>query len=686
MGELLLELDTRDIIEHNSPVNIKIINNTNDNLRYKILIGKDGIWETLREFEKEDEFIWTPKEDGEYMIMVQGRKEDSNKPFDYKVTEGVNVKRTVHGLQDEMNKDEINKDEIKEEKLIKGIYLNKDVFNVGEKAELKVDSNNENIMYRYFISGKNGWQLIKDYTLENKLNYTINESGQFEFLIECKKTSSTNTTDDYATVIFTSKEFVKPEIINFINLSEKLIVNSELTFEVEANFEDERTALYKFVKISPDGSRTCIQDFSSNRIVTFKEFKEGRYKLLCLIRDMYSNKEFDDRAVMVYDIKPYEPLQLRSFTTDLSSPQEKGHVIEVKAVIEGGSDVLYRFKIDGEISEDTGYTRNSTLKWNAKKEGNYRITLWAKDESFIGDYEVESKLDYKIEKKVKKPIKITELIFDRDKTPLINEVIKLRVSAEGGTDLKYSFLILKDGKTIESIDFGSNNWVEFIPSEKGNYQLDVRVKDKYSTKEYDVHTVLNFKVKEYAEGKIDHILVPAKEYFLVGDDIDIEVIVQNTRQVKVKYVTKVNGQVVEETDYVKNKRFKVTPKCPGKYTIDIFARNIKCKEGFDSRREVRFYVSEALPITDTKISTSDKVFKINEEINFSTKCEGGSRVCYEYYIMVNGNWSLVQKYSRKSYYSFRPYVPGKYKVLVLTKSYYKKCAYEDYDTFEFKVE
>ena len=35
MGELLLELDTRDIIEHNSPVNIKIINNTNDNLRYK---------------------------------------------------------------------------------------------------------------------------------------------------------------------------------------------------------------------------------------------------------------------------------------------------------------------------------------------------------------------------------------------------------------------------------------------------------------------------------------------------------------------------------------------------------------------------------------------------------------------------------------------------------------------------
>ncbi len=93
MGELLLELEAIDIIENNSSVKIKIIDNTKDNLSYKILIGKDGIWETLREFEKENEFVWTPKENGEYMLMVQGRKDDSNKPFDYKVTESVNVKK-----------------------------------------------------------------------------------------------------------------------------------------------------------------------------------------------------------------------------------------------------------------------------------------------------------------------------------------------------------------------------------------------------------------------------------------------------------------------------------------------------------------------------------------------------------------------------------------------------------------
>lgn len=680
MGELILELEGLKDVNNKNSIKIKIINSTKEELSYKILIGKDGIWDTLREFERNNEFLWAPNEEGEYMLMVQGKKDDSNKPFDYKVTENINTYKIFNKLKED------EKDEFKEENLIKGIYLNKDVFNIGEKAKLEIENSDSDVMNRFFISGKNGWQLVKDYTLDKKLNYTVNESGQFEFLIESKKTSSTNTADDYATVIFTAKELIKPEITNFVNLSKKLVVNSDLTFEVEARFEDERTALYKFIKISPDGSRTCIQDFSSNRIVTFKEFKEGKYKLLCLIRDMYSNKEFDDRAVMLYEIKPYEALELKSFTTDLTSPQEKGEVIEVKALIDGGSNLLYRFKVDGEISEDTGYIKSNIFKWNTKKEGNYKITLWAKDESFIGDYEVEAKLEYKIEKKLKKPIKIKELIFDKERTPLINEVIKLRVRAEGGTDLKYSFLILKEGEVLERIDFGSNNWIEFIPKEKGNYQLEVRVKDKYSKKEYDVHTILNFKVKEYVEGRIDHILVPAKEYFLVGDDIEIEVVVQNTRQVKVKYLTKVNGQVVEETDFIKNKKFKVSPKCPGKYTIDIFAKNIKCEEGFDSKREIRFYVSEALPITDTKVTASESVFNINEEINFTTKCEGGSRVCYEYYIMINGNWFLVQKYSRKSYYSFRPYVPGKYKVLVLTKSYYKKCAYEDYDTFEFKVQ
>ena len=65
--------------------------------------------------------------------------------------------------------------------------------------------------------------------------------------------------------------------------------------------------------------------------------------------------------------------------------------------------------------------------------------------------------------------------------------------------------------------------------------------------------------------------------------------------------------------------------------------------------------------------------------------EGGREVIYEFYLMKDDEWTIVQRYSRKRYYTFIPFTTGKYKLLVLTKSFYKKVAYEDYDVLEFTV-
>ncbi|MGL5245003.1 MAG: triple tyrosine motif-containing protein, partial [Sarcina sp.] len=254
-------------------------------------------------------------------------------------------------------------------------------------------------------------------------------------------------------------------------------------------------------------------------------------------------------------------------------------------------------------------------------------------------------------------------------------------------NLRYSFIISKGGIKKQEISYGSTNWISFVPKENGEYELEVRVKDKYSNKEYDAHTIFHFKVKEYIEGKIKHILVPSKGYFLVGDLIELEAVLTNTKETLIKYVTKINEQVVEETNYISNNKITIEPKCSGKYEIIIYAKNKKCKNEFDSKREVKIYINDALPVTNTKISSSKAIYKVNEEVSFIATSNGGSAVCYEYYIMINGNWNLVQKYSRKNYYTFRPYVKGKYRILVLAKSHYnKKRTYEDYDSLELMVE
>ena len=93
--------------------------------------------------------------------------------------------------------------------------------------------------------------------------------------------------------------------------------------------------------------------------MSFKEEVEGEYKLLCYVRDIFSNKEYDDRALIVYDVMPYEKIKIRNFKADIESPQVTGTRINLEALVDGGRELVYRYIIDGPVSEDSGYIRRN---------------------------------------------------------------------------------------------------------------------------------------------------------------------------------------------------------------------------------------------------------------------------------------------------------------------------------------
>lgn len=173
--------------------------------------------------------------------------------------------------------------------------------------------------------------------------------------------------------------------------------------------------------------------------------------------------------------------------------------------------------------------------------------------------------------------------------------------------------------------------------------------------------------------------------YLVGDIINIEAIIKNTKGVLTKFVTKINGYEVEDTGFIDKKSIKIKPKCAGKYTFVIYARNVKSTEEYDSKKEVSVYVHEVIPVNSTKLQLSSNDLKIGKEITFEAVSEGGKEVCYEFYIMINGEWVLAQGYSRKNYYTFVPFKAGDYRILVLDKSFHKNVPYEDYDSIQFEV-
>jgi hypothetical protein len=666
MNEINIVFDLQSPQEKDKQINITIEEKPEKNLLYKFMVGCDGTWETLKDFGQEDSASWTPKKDCKYVIMVQAKVPSSSKSFDY-------VSRAEYIIGEE-------------EKLIKNVYLDKTRFAIGEKLNLHVEANRAPVVYRYWIKENDSWELIKDYSADDNLLWSVKDSGQHEILVECKGLDSKNKFDDFQKVTFQVEDIKKLEITDFKALVSEMFVDNELVFQVEAAQDDKRMILYKFVKINPDGSSSCIQDYSTKKMVSFVENQSGEYKLLCLAKDMYSQREYDDRALLNYKIKPYKEITIKSFAADLNSPQVCETAVTLKAVVSGGKELLYRFKVDGNYGEDSGYTRNNSYVWTTKKPGEYNIELLTKDASFEGSYEASSMMSFKVEEQCDDPVIINEVVLDKSSKILKGEIINVKVIASGGSELRYSFIEKKDEKIVNKIDYGTCNWVNFTGGEVGTHELEVRVKDKYSKREYDSHSIVHIEVFNYMPAVIEHVLSPAKENYIVGDTIFYNVIVQNTKQTLLRYVLSINGQKVEESDFVRDKKYVFTPKCSGMYSLEIYAKNEESDKDFDTKKEIILKINDALPITNTKIHFDEPKILINQSVTFSVASEGGKDVVYQFYTMNKGEWNLIQDYSKKNYYSFIPFSKGTYRILALSKSSLKKGAYEDYDILEFVVE
>jgi hypothetical protein len=589
MNEINIICNPESPQEKNEEIKISVQNEIKEELAYKFLIGIDGKWKILQDFCDMKEIVWTPEEDGEYILMVQGKSGKSKRPFD---------------------------------------YISKTNFYIGNKSVSSI-----------------------------------------------KQVAA----DEYEK--FNSIHSEKLEIKDFKCVSKNLFVNEEITFKVDVEYNSEENILYKFINIDKNGNINWIQDFSSKKIVRLIEENEGDYKLLCLVKDVDSKNEYDDRAVINYTIYSNRKICIENFTTDVSSPQACGS--EIKLIADAGRNLLYRFIVNGEDYEDSGFIKDNFYLWRPQNAGKYRLELWVKNSGTKEEGEAFEFLNFDIDKLYGEDVKIVNIISDKGKKVLKKEIINLHVQVSGGLELKYSFVIKKDDDKIRKIDYSENNWIDFIPKESGKYEIEVRVKDKYSNNDYDCHEIITFEVVDFIPAKIDYILSCFKDTYVVEDSIDFELIFRNTKNIVTKYSLKINDLLVEEVDYSTSKSYKFIPKRSGTYIVTFYAKSIRSEETFDDKKHVKFIVKEAAPIINTTILCDKTQMFCNEPVTITAKCDDGKDVVYEFYLMKNGEWNLIQPYSKKDYYTFIPYKEDMYKILVLTKSSYSNQDYEDFSVFEF---
>ena len=206
---------------------IKIIGEIDDkieNLEYKFIVGRSGIWKTIKDFSDDNTCLWEPKAKGEYIVMVQARENNGKKSLDYLAKEDYIIEEEIRKIEDkeieskEIEGKEIESEEIKnaeieninfkeveqvgEEvaldiqdkndetklKLIEGVNLDKQELTIGEKCTISVDSKmKKNILYRFYVKRYNDWDIVRDYETDNILKYTATQIGEKEFLIQCKE-------------------------------------------------------------------------------------------------------------------------------------------------------------------------------------------------------------------------------------------------------------------------------------------------------------------------------------------------------------------------------------------------------------------------------------------------------------------------------------------------------------------
>ncbi len=665
MSELRISFDVDRISKINEEKEIKVTA-TEENLNYKFIIGNDGIWSTIQDYSKDNICRWVPKEEGKYMIMVQGKKDGSIKPYDIMIKEEVLINNQDNNI-------------------IKNIEMSSTSIEIGKKNVITVVSDENDILYRFWKCSNKGWQPLRDYSVDNRYVFTGIEAGVVEIVVECKRLNSVEKFDEFKSVKFQVKIPEKTEIVDFNCLNRELLVNHELVFNVESTYSNKKNLIYKFIKLNKSGRATILQDYSSQKTIAYKEKVPGSYKILCYVKDLLSKNEYDDRAIINYDVNAYSDVKIERVMTDIVSPQVSGVPITINVKAKGGRELVYRYIIEGPISEDSGYIRNNQFVWESKVQGDYKINVYVKDISYFSEYEDRYSMDYVIDEKSNKPIRIIDIVSNTNKRVIKGNVVNYKVKVEGTNNPLYSFIVFKDGIEKERIDYNISNWVNFTPEEEGEYEVEIRVKDKYSLKEYDSNIVTTLVVYDYMPADIDYVLVNQKEKYTVGDEISISLIMEHYSDVLIRYVTKLNGRIIEDSEYRPYVPLVTRAKYVGKYSFEIYSKNILCKKSYDCKKEINIHVLEAMPVNNTTLTLDNDNLKLNNEVTVVASNEGGKQVVYEFYVNKEGEWHRVQEYSRKNYFTFVPYQEGKYKILVLAKSFYKKKSYEDYDEVEFEV-
>ncbi|URZ17107.1 SpoIID/LytB domain-containing protein [Clostridium felsineum] len=439
--------------------------------------------------------------------------------------------------------------------------------------------------------------------------------------------------------------------------------------------------LFKFGVIK-DGALLSETNYSSNSSFAFTPSNSGNYQVYVKIKDIYSDKDFDDTLSTALSVQAIPAVNIDSFTEDTTDAIVSQKTINFNASASGGSTLgyMYRYDIskDGAIVQSTDYSSSPAFTINPNVSGTYTATLYVKDTLSKADFDSKQSLNFTLYNVPSvQSINLSKIELLQGQSTTFTPMV-----TGGSQNYLYKYEIYRDETLVTTQDFSSDSNFSYSPATFGDYSVKLYVKDALSTNSYDSVASANFKT--YASPILSSFILD-NEQLISGNSANLSADVSGgSGNSSYSFAVYNNGSLVTNTPYNANNNFSFTPGTGGIYQIYVYAK--------DALEEALYSVMGSTSLTvfnPVKISrtTASGYMLDGSPITLTSTTSDGSSsgIKYRYEVYKNGVLVSSNLYSISPNFTFTPSTFGSYTVKTFVKDNLSSSSFDSEKDFSINV-
>ncbi|UFT98878.1 SpoIID/LytB domain-containing protein [Radiobacillus kanasensis] len=349
--------------------------------------------------------------------------------------------------------------------------------------------------------------------------------------------------------------------------------------------------------------------------------------------------------------------------------------ININSVTDTGS----QYKIEGSgFGHAVGMSQHGAQNMAQNHGKNYR--------DILGFYYQGTTIN--LTGKIPAEASVSSITTDLSSPQNAKDTIRVTANASGGSQLIYQFWVGYQGEWKLIQNYSGKSYVDWTPDTSGNYTLNVHVKDKYSSKDYDDYITKEFVINEPI--KVDGLSTSKTSPQELGQTINISASASGSTSLEYKFWAQNidTNQWILLNDYSSSSTISWLPSESGNYKLVVHVREVGSTKSYDAYRTLDYKISEPPRVNISEI-TVDKVSPqvTGSNINVTAVATGETTLEYKFWAenTSTGKWTLIRNYGSSATANWTPNVAGDYKLVVHAREVGSSKSYDAYRTLNYKI-